>query len=53
MPHPGNKIHIPLPFNDAVRGLLKVKPTEDMPRPGATGKKATKKESPKKAHRKK
>jgi hypothetical protein len=31
VPHPGDKIHIPLPFKDAVRGLLKVKPTKDMP----------------------
>jgi hypothetical protein len=35
VPHPGHKVHIPLPFEDAVRGLLKVKPTKDMPRPGA------------------
>jgi hypothetical protein len=35
VPHPGDKIHIPLPFKEAVRGLLKVKPTQDMPRPGA------------------
>jgi len=40
MPRPGDKVHIPLEFDEAVRGLLKVKPTKDMPRPGATGKKA-------------
>ena len=33
VPHPGNKIHIPLKTDDALRGLLKVKPTADMPRP--------------------
>jgi hypothetical protein len=36
VPHPGNKIHIPLSFDEAMRGLMKVKPTKDMPRPGAT-----------------
>lgn len=35
MPRSGDNIHIPLPFEEAVRGLLKVKPTKDMPRPGA------------------
>ncbi len=40
MPRPGNKIHIPLPEDEALRLLGKVKPTADMPRPGATGKKA-------------
>jgi hypothetical protein len=47
VPHPGNKIHIPLRFEETVRGLLKVKPTKDMPRPGAT-KKAKKKSATKK-----
>lgn len=39
MPHPGDKIHIPLPEDEAIRLALKVKPTKDMPRPGAAGKK--------------
>ncbi len=41
MARPGDKIHIPLPEDEAIRGLFKVKPTKDMPRPGAnpTGKK--------------
>jgi hypothetical protein len=41
---PGNKVHIPLSEQDAIAGLLKVKPTKDMPRPGAnpTGKKKAK-----------
>jgi hypothetical protein len=49
VPHPGDKIHIPLPFEETVRGLLKVKPTKDMPRPGATKRK--KKTAPKKKRR--
>jgi hypothetical protein len=28
MPHHGNELHIPLPFEEAVRGLLKVKADE-------------------------
>ena len=36
VPHPGNKIHIPLSEREAVRLLGKVKPTADMPRPGAS-----------------
>jgi hypothetical protein len=43
MPHPGNKIHIPLPEREAVRLLGKVKPTADMPRPGAQATKPNKK----------
>jgi hypothetical protein len=39
VPHPGNKIHIPLSEREAVRLLGKVKPTADMPRPGASAKK--------------
>jgi hypothetical protein len=42
VPHPGNKIHIPLPEREAVRLLGKVKPTADMPRPGAQGTKRKK-----------
>lgn len=36
VPHPGNKIHIPLSEREAVQLLGKVKPTADMPRPGAS-----------------
>jgi hypothetical protein len=43
MPHPGDKIHIPLKTDEALRLALKVKPTKDMPRPGAAKKKARKK----------
>ena len=45
MPKEGHNIHIPLPEAEALRLLLKVKPTADMPRPGAnpTGKKKPKK----------
>ena len=35
MPHPGDNIHIPLKTDEALRLALKVKPTKDMPRPGA------------------
>ena len=35
MGKPGNKIHIPTSTNKALAALLKVKPTPDMPRPGA------------------
>jgi hypothetical protein len=42
MPRTGDNIHIPLPEDEALRLALKVKPTKDMPRPGAT-KKAVKK----------
>lgn len=40
MPKPGDNIRIPLPETEALRLLLKVKPTADMPRPGTnpTGK---------------
>jgi hypothetical protein len=46
VPHPGDKIHIPLSEREAVRLLGKVKPTKDMPRPGAA--KKAKKQSAKK-----
>lgn len=36
MPKPGDTIHIPLKERDALRGLLAVKPTAEMPRPGAS-----------------
>ena len=42
MAHPGNKIHIPLSEREAVRLLGKVKPTADMPRPGASSVKVKK-----------
>jgi hypothetical protein len=35
MPKPGNEIRIPLPEKEAVDLLLKVRPTAEMPRPGA------------------
>jgi hypothetical protein len=38
VPRPGDAIHIPLKTDEALRALLKVKPTADMPRPGATKK---------------
>lgn len=34
MPKPSNKIRIPLPENQALDMLLKVKPTPDMRKPG-------------------
>lgn len=45
MAKPGDPIHIPLTEQDALAGLLKVKPTAGMPRPGATGKKKAKKKA--------
>lgn len=36
VPHPGNKIKIPVPEDQILRALLKVKPTKDMPRPGTS-----------------
>jgi len=38
MPREGNKIKIPLKTEDAIRNLLKVKPTADMPKQGTTKK---------------
>jgi hypothetical protein len=46
---PGNKIHIPLKTDEALRLALQVKPTADMPRPGAHPTKA--KKAPKKRQR--
>lgn len=50
MPRPGDKIHIPLPEDEAIRLFGKVKPTKDMPRPGAnpTGKKKGRKQAKRK-----
>lgn len=45
MPKPGDTIHIPLKEREALAGLLAVRPTKDMPRPGATGKKKSKKKT--------
>jgi hypothetical protein len=42
MPKPGDTIHIPLPFEQTIGAVLKVKPTADMPRPGANPMKAKK-----------
>jgi hypothetical protein len=42
MPHPGDKVHIPLDETEALRLFGKVKPTKDMPRPGAAKKKIRK-----------
>jgi len=39
MPRTGENIYIPLPEDEALRLALKVKPTKDMPRPGANPKK--------------
>jgi hypothetical protein len=36
MAKPGDNIHIPLKTDEALRLLLKVKPTAEMPRPGAS-----------------
>jgi hypothetical protein len=50
MANKGNTIHIPLSEQEALAGFLKVKPTEDMPRPGAnptSNKKAKKKKAAK------
>jgi hypothetical protein len=40
MAHHESNIRIPLPENEALRLLGKVKPTAEMPRPGATKGKA-------------
>ena len=44
MPHPGNKIHIPLPEREADRLPGKVKPAADMPGQGPSPTKANKKQ---------
>lgn len=46
MPRTADNIHIPLKEVDAIRAFFKVKPTADMPRPGAN---PTKKKRVKKA----
>jgi hypothetical protein len=52
VPKPGDNIHIPLPERDALRLLMKVKPTAEMPRPGAQAMKTktSKKKRPKKSN---
>ncbi len=35
VPKPGDNVHIPLPEHEAIRLAMLVKPTADMPRPGA------------------
>jgi len=35
MARPGNTVHVPLKTDDFVSLLVRVKPTADMPRPGA------------------
>jgi hypothetical protein len=47
MPRPGDNVHIPLPEAEALRLLLKVKPTDQMPRPGANPMKAKRKRAKK------
>jgi hypothetical protein len=47
VPRTGDNVHIPLKTDEALRLALKVKPTNDMPRPGAA-KKAAKKMRPRK-----
>jgi hypothetical protein len=47
VPHPGNVIRIQLPEETAIRAFFRVKPTADMPRPGANPK--TKKPTKRKA----
>lgn len=44
MPKPGDTIHIPLTEDRAVALLGRVKPTADMPRPGAHPTKAKRKQ---------
>ena len=48
VPRPGNNVHIPLPEAEALRLLLRVKPTADMPRPGANPMKAKRKRTKRK-----
>jgi hypothetical protein len=43
MARPGDTIHIPLKTEDAILAFMKVKPTADMPRPGANPMKAKRK----------
>jgi len=43
VPHPGDNIHISLEESEALRLLLRVKPTDDMPRLGANRTKAKRK----------
>ena len=47
MPRPGDTIHIPLKEEDAILAFMRVKPTADMPRPGANPTKAKRKRTKK------
>jgi len=47
VPRTADNIHIPLKTNEAISLLLRVKPTADMPRPGANPTKAKKKRAKK------
>jgi len=47
VPRPGNTIHIPLKEEDAILAFMRVKPTRDMPRPGANPMKAKRKRAKK------
>jgi hypothetical protein len=49
VPRPGDNIHIPLSESEALRLMLRVKPTAEMPRPGANPTKAKRKRAKKKA----
>jgi hypothetical protein len=48
MARPGDNIHIALKTDEAIRLIARVKPTADMPRPGATQSKAKPKKRGKK-----
>jgi hypothetical protein len=48
MSRTGDNIRIPLKEEDAIRAFFKVKPTADMPRPGAQPMKAKRKRAKKK-----
>jgi hypothetical protein len=51
VPRTKDNIHIPLTTDEALAALLQVKPTKDMPRPGATKKKTAPKKHVKKKMR--
>jgi hypothetical protein len=48
VPHPGDNVRIPLNEREALRLMLQVKPTAEMPRPGANPMKTKKKPTKKK-----
>ncbi len=47
MPRPDDAIHIPLKTEDAILAFIKVKPTDEMRRPGANPMKAERKRAKK------